>query len=927
MPQAIAQVIIAATGATGTAATLITVGTYVATTAVTVYAASEAAKAAAEDALKSLESNMGTQTTMQFRTDHPRRLIYGTTKLSGPVAYVATSGSDNKYLHMIVLLGEGPITAIDDVYLGDTNLNLSQSGTDSNGQYRYVPGSGNRYDGLVRVKKHLGGTTQDADADAAGECSEWTNAHRLRGIAYLYIRLQYDKDKLASIPNISCIVRGKQVYDTRDSTTKFSNNPALCIRDYLLSENGLGADSSEVDDNRISEMANVCDHDPTTDTVTTTVADRRYTLDGTISLASSPIEVMDQMLATCGGSIPYVQGKHRLQVAFDIPQSRKHTVDDSFLRGSVQIQTDGGKAQRINSVRGTFMDPDNNYNVVDFAPYTDSTYIAEDGQKLWSDVSFNLVKQNTRAQRIAKMLVERNRQNMSVKLKCNLKAFGIAVNDGITFSLDPDGSGGASAIFTNKLFKVTGWKLNPDGSIDLEAVEETDLIYDWNNGDSFGIDTAPNTSLPSPRFTAPPTSVTATEVASIQNDGTSFTAMEVSWAAASDAFVGEYLVTIAINLSNTNTPNYVAMTSLKVGSTNTKVVVPGLIVGRQYIAQVTAISVIGVSSAVAQSAALELTGDSTAPGVINVTATAGHKQNVLSWTNPTDADFAGVEIKRKTATGKPTAAAAGDVFVSGVPGQAQNAIDAGLTNGTTYRYWIRTKDFSGNKSDWRPDNNNGVTAAPAAENLSDYNNDSAFVDANGAATAAPIQSVQLNGTTITADSNGAVDVEALVGVSINGTAVTASTGSVDLSVIETVKINGTEVAATEDGEVDLSVLTGIEFNGTALTVSNGSTSLSALTGVTFGTGGSSATVASDGSITIGKFAEIDQINATNAATFIADTVITNDMLAGSITAGKIQTTTLSAIASNVGTVTAGTLQSTDGNFVIDLTNKTITITV
>jgi len=368
------------------------------------------------------------------------------------------------------------------------------------------------------------------------------------------------------------------------------------------------------------------------------------------------------------------------------------------------------------------------------------------------------------------------------------------------------------------------------------------------------------------------------------------------------------------------------MTSQKVGSTNTKIVVPGLIVGRQYIAQVTAISVIGVSSAIAQSAALELTGDSTAPGVINVTATAGHKQNVLSWTNPTDADFAGVEIKRKTATGKPAASAAGDVFVSGVPGQAQNAIDAGLANGTTYRYWIRTKDFSGNKSDWRPNNNTGVTAAPAAENLSDYNNDSSFVDATGAASAAPIQDVKLNGTAITADSDGAVDVEALVGVSINGTAVTATTGEVDLSVIDSVSINGTSVTATNGG-VDLSVLTGVEFNGTALTVTNGSTSLSALTNVTFGTGGSTATVASDGSLTIGAFAEIDQINTTNAGTFIANTVITNDMLAGSITAGKIQTTTLSAIATNVGTVTAGTLQSTDGNFVIDLTNKTITITV
>ena len=153
MPEMIAAAIISAVGATGTAATLITIGTYVVATAITVVAA----KKMAEVDLSGMEANMGSQIKMSFRSDHPRQLVYGTSKLAGPVAYIATSNApsgdnkENKYLHLVMLLGEGPFTGIDNVFFGDTDLQLVSSGTDSAGQTVFVPGSGNKYAGLVRV--------------------------------------------------------------------------------------------------------------------------------------------------------------------------------------------------------------------------------------------------------------------------------------------------------------------------------------------------------------------------------------------------------------------------------------------------------------------------------------------------------------------------------------------------------------------------------------------------------------------------------------------------------------------------------------------------------------------------------------------------------------------------------------------------------
>ena len=64
----------------------------------------------------------------------------------------------------------------------------------------------------------------------------WTQDHKLQGTAYVYIRLEFEADAFPNgVPDISCIIKGKKVYDPRSSATAWSDNPALCIRDYLTS--------------------------------------------------------------------------------------------------------------------------------------------------------------------------------------------------------------------------------------------------------------------------------------------------------------------------------------------------------------------------------------------------------------------------------------------------------------------------------------------------------------------------------------------------------------------------------------------------------------------------------------------------------------------------------------------------------------------
>ena len=113
----------------------------------------------------------------------------------------------------------------------------------------------------VRMSKHLGSSSQTVDTYLNGVCpSEWTTNDRLRGIAYVVLTLDLEEPRFqGGPPNVVFDVSGRLVYDPRTTATGWSANPALCIRDFLLSEWGMGCTSADVDDTYTNAAANACE--------------------------------------------------------------------------------------------------------------------------------------------------------------------------------------------------------------------------------------------------------------------------------------------------------------------------------------------------------------------------------------------------------------------------------------------------------------------------------------------------------------------------------------------------------------------------------------------------------------------------------------------------------------------------------------------
>jgi len=474
----------------------------------------------------SLSSQLRDRTEVVRSAVAPHRVVYGEVPVSGPLVFAASTGTTNEYLHLVIALTGHECEAMTTVWFGDVEVGtLDGSGNVTSGQFS----------GLARIKYHLGSPTQTADSDLVSECGAqgWTVDHRLKGRGYIYARLKYDATAYPNgIPNIKVLVKGKKVYDPRTTTTVWSRNWALCVRDYLTASYGLRCVSADIDDSAITLAANISDE--AVPLVSGTQA--RYTCDGVLDLSLRPIDHIRSMLSGGAGAQVYSQGVYRLFAGAYITPVVTLTADD--LRGTLTVRPRIARKSLFNAVRGTFVDPDKYWQASDFPPMTNATYEAQDGgEQIFTDIELPFTIDSIRAQRLAKIHLEKSRQGITVDFPAKLTAVKVAVWDVVRVTLSHLG-------WSAKEFRVTGWKMAADGlGVDLVLQEESAASWNWAYGEATIVDPAPDTDLISPLAVPPPTGLTVYSGSThqiVQADGVRLCRLYATWTAAADATVQNY---------------------------------------------------------------------------------------------------------------------------------------------------------------------------------------------------------------------------------------------------------------------------------------------------------------------------------------------------------------------------------------------------
>ena len=426
----------------------------------------------------------------------PQEYVYGQVRKGGTIVFAETTGASNKFLHMVIALAGHAVEEVGDIYINDEIVTISSN---------FVTGT--RWNSKIRIKKY-DGTQTAADPDLVAETS-WLATGVGYGIAYIYARLEYDQNVFSGgLPTITAVIKGKKVLNTSGvaQTYPASANAALVIRDYLTAEYGLN--DAAVNDLYFATAAADCD-----DNISLAVGgtQKRYTIDGVIRADQGIDSVIQDMLTACNGTLYYSGGEWRLRVGVYEPSIKSFSLDD--IRSDITLPTRSSRRDNFNRVIGKFSDAAADWIEADYPPVVSAAFLAEDASiENTLDLSLRYVTNGARAQRVAKQVLFRSREQMTFSADFSLKAMDVQVGDIVDLTITEYG-------WTNKEFEVVNWKLmlsaDSGATITMTLRETSQAAFDWASEESA---LAANNTTLLPYYVAPAVGISLAATAVILSE-------------------------------------------------------------------------------------------------------------------------------------------------------------------------------------------------------------------------------------------------------------------------------------------------------------------------------------------------------------------------------------------------------------------------
>lgn len=590
-------------------------------------------------------------------TVEPLPVIYGTRKVGGTLCLCEVSGDSNQYLNLVIALAEGEIDSVTNIYIDD------------------LPDNDPRFNGgLVQaVDWKVGTDSQTASIELlAALPGSWTAAHTGTGVAYLYLRLKYSQDAFSGLPTITANVRGKKVYDPRTGLTAYSNNPALCVRDYLTNNRyGRGIAAALIDDASIITAANYCDELVAIPGGT----QARYTCDGIVNVDNTAFDNIKTLLSSCRGMLVYSAGIYKL-VLDKIETPGFAFTEDNITGGWTIAQP--GKRAKFNRVTAGIFNPANNWQP-DYAISDSTAYRAQDNGLLLEDkINLPYTANVYRGQQLAGLRLKQSRFGLSVHFNALQEGLRAEVGDVVSITHSTPG-------WVAKPFRITQITISSTDEVEVTASEYDDSVYALDT--LTAITGSRTTNLPDVFATAAPGVPSVVESLYATTGSTGVRARATATWSAGDSFVVAYLPEYKLASSS----SYTALPVVRTATAIIDDLAPGV-----YNFRVRAENAIGTRSAYSPVTSKEIVGLSAAPAAINgLTVIAISGRAYAAWDVSPDLDvrIGGRIIVRHTPL------TSGALWENGIVlddfnGDAVNATLPLLT-GT---YMVKAKDSSDNYS-------------------------------------------------------------------------------------------------------------------------------------------------------------------------------------------------------------------------------------
>ncbi len=584
-----------------------------------------------------------TQTVTQSASH--RHVVYGKVRKGGTLFFLHNpSGAGSEWLHACIALADHECQAIDKVYMDIPEQYTNDGEVELTGNQA----TNTNVAGAFQMYTKLGTADQTAISTLITDCSDVIDSNfRARGTTYAYLKLKFNGDiypnGISHVQSANFLVRGAKLFDTRTSTTAYSNNSALVLYDFLTnSVYGLGIPSADIDTDSFDTAADVCDEDVNLNGGGT---EKRYTCNGVVTSDQDPEEVIQQILGTMSGKLVRTGGTWK--VFAGEYRSPTVTLTEDNLRGDINVQVKTSYKDLFNGVKGVYITEKNDYLPTDYPAVQNSTYVTEDGgEELWLDLPLPFTNKSGRAQRLAKIRLEQNRQQLTCTYPCDLKGMQLEVGDTVQVTDDDFG-------WSAKVFDVETWALvvrqdqnnQPYLGVDLGLRETNSTVYDWDESTEETTTTdAPNTTLPNANVVSAPSGLTlasGTDQLFTKADGTVVSRLKVSWDAVTDSYVSN---NGRIEIQYKRSTDTVYQKVFTDGSDEQVWITP-VEDGVSYDVRIRAINAIGMRSAFTTSTHT-IVGKTAEPANVTVFY-AAQVDNAISfnWNQVDEADLAGYEIR------------------------------------------------------------------------------------------------------------------------------------------------------------------------------------------------------------------------------------------------------------------------------------------